>query len=144
MIPQLQHDLGTIAWFMSSYTHPRNPIREKYMNRPKEHKLEGLILVGWATRILCRKGKETTLYYFFVATSPVLSYSPHVVMHVWYRRIVRRVSLVIHKLWISRSLSCNQLVAWSQKIESSGGMKKKLSFHQENTNLMAYNMDILC
>ena len=50
---------------MKRYIHTSGPIRDKYKNLPKRHKLEGFILVGERDRILHRKGVEVPVYYLF-------------------------------------------------------------------------------
>ena len=62
---QLRPGLGATAWCMSRYIHPSGPIRKRYSNRTKGHKLEGLVLVGESNRSLRRKGVEETVYSFF-------------------------------------------------------------------------------
>ena len=62
---QLQPVIGVTEWCRSSYIHPSGTIHKRYTNLPKVHKLEGLILVGESNRILCRKGVELSVHYFF-------------------------------------------------------------------------------
>ena len=62
---QLLNRLGAMEWCMSRYIHSRGDIHERYMNRPKWHKLEGLVFVGESNRSLQRKGVEVLVYDFF-------------------------------------------------------------------------------
>ena len=61
---QLLSGLDAVAWFMSSYIHPINPIQNKYKNHPKGHKLGGLVLVGGSNRNLWRKVVAAPVYSF--------------------------------------------------------------------------------
>ena len=55
---------------MLRYTQPSSPIRDKYTNLPKGHKIEYLILVGEGNISLRRKGVEEPVYYFFHGNFP--------------------------------------------------------------------------
>ena len=44
--PRLHFGVSGFVSFMSMYIHSSKPIREKYPNRPKAHKLEYLILIA--------------------------------------------------------------------------------------------------
>ena len=82
-MPQLQPVLGATAWCMSMYIHPRGPIRKRYKNLPKGHKLEGLVLVWESNRILQRRGVESPVYYFFYGDFPDVDlFSTHIYIHV--------------------------------------------------------------
>ena len=55
---------------MSRYIHLSVTTRERYINLPKGHKLEGLILVGESNRTLQGKGVEVPVYYLFHGDLP--------------------------------------------------------------------------
>ena len=43
--PELRYGVGAVASVMSKFVHPSRSICHKYPNRPKNHKLQGVILV---------------------------------------------------------------------------------------------------
>ena len=67
---QLQPIIGAIPWCMSRYIQPSGPIHKRYINLPKGHKLEGLILVGERNRSLRRRGVEIPMYSSFHVDFP--------------------------------------------------------------------------
>ena len=116
-VPQLWPGLGVVTWCMSRYIHIVNTIFKKYMNLPKEHKIEGLILVGETNCILWRRGGG--VYHcilYSVVTSMILSYFSCDSIFMWWRRVLRRFYLVLRKLRILCRIPCNWLMAQSQRI----------------------------
>ena len=49
---------------MSRFIHPSKPIREMYPNRPKDHKLEDLILIAESEISIQRSGGLAKVYIF--------------------------------------------------------------------------------
>ena len=66
-------------------------------------------------------------------TLPVLSSLPRGVMFMWWRRVLRRFSLILLNLCLMRGLSCNQFVALRQRTKLTLSMKKItcLFWHQD-------------
>ena len=73
-MPQVQPGLAVVVWCMSRYIHSSRPIREKYTNIPKGHKLEDLILVGESNMSLRRKGVTAPVYYFYRCDFPLVEF----------------------------------------------------------------------
>ena len=55
---------------MSNFVHPRKPIRDKYSNQPKNHKLQGVILVGGDVKVVRRGADAIPVFVFTHADFP--------------------------------------------------------------------------
>ena len=64
MTPRLSFGVGGVVSCMSRFNHPSKPIREKYPNRPKAHKLEDLILIAESEISIRRGGGLAKVYNF--------------------------------------------------------------------------------
>ena len=62
--PKLRAGVGAVASVMSKFVHPSRSIRHKYPNRPKNHKLEGVILVEVDAKVV-RRGADAILVFVF-------------------------------------------------------------------------------
>ena len=62
--PKLLAGVGAIASVMSKFIHPSKPIIDKYANRRKNHKLQGVGLVEVDVKVL-RQGANAILVFFF-------------------------------------------------------------------------------
>ena len=62
--PKIRASVGAVASVMSKFVHPSRSIRHKYPNRPKNHKLEGVILVEVDAKVV-RRGADAILVFFF-------------------------------------------------------------------------------
>ena len=62
--PKLHAGVGAVASVMSKFVHPSRPIHHKYPNRPKNHKLQGVILVEVDTKVVWR-GADAILVFVF-------------------------------------------------------------------------------
>ena len=56
--------VGAIAYVMSNFVHHINPINDTYHNRPKNHKLQGVVLVEEDTKVV-RWGADTIPVFLF-------------------------------------------------------------------------------
>ena len=65
-LPKLHSGVGAVALVMSKYVHPSKSIRDNYSNRPKNHKLQGVVLVEVDVKVV-RRGANAIL----VLTSPI-------------------------------------------------------------------------
>ena len=63
--PKLRAGVGAVASVMSKFVHPSKSIRHNYPNRPKNHKLQGVILVEVDANIL-RQGANAILVFVFI------------------------------------------------------------------------------
>ena len=67
MSPKLQKlraGVGTVALVMSEFVHPDKPIRDKYPNRPKNHKLWGVVLVDVDMKVVWRGANKILVFVF--------------------------------------------------------------------------------
>ena len=64
MAPNICAGVGDVAPVMSKFVHPSKPIRDKYANRPKNHKLEGAVLVEEDVKVL-RRGADLIPVFVF-------------------------------------------------------------------------------
>ena len=62
--PKLCSGVGAVASVMSKFVQPSRSIRHKYPNRPKNHKLEGVILVEVDAKVV-RRGADAILVFVF-------------------------------------------------------------------------------
>ena len=62
MTPRLSFGVGGVVSCMSRFIHPRKPIREKYPNCPKAHKLGDLILIAESEISIQRGGGLAKVY----------------------------------------------------------------------------------
>ena len=62
MTPRLRFGVDGVVSCMSRFTQPSKPIREKYPNRPKYHKLEDLILIAESEISIRRGGGLAKVY----------------------------------------------------------------------------------
>ena len=62
--PNIRAGVGAFASVMSNFVHPSRSIRHKYPNRPKNHKLEGVILVEVDAKVVWR-GADAILVFVF-------------------------------------------------------------------------------
>ena len=62
--PKLHADVGAVASVMSKFVHPRKPIRDKYPNWPKNHKLQGVVLVEVDAKVV-QRGANAMLVFVF-------------------------------------------------------------------------------
>ena len=56
--------VGAVASVMSKFVHPSRSIRHKYSNWPKNHKLEGVILVEVDAKVV-QQGADAILVFVF-------------------------------------------------------------------------------
>ena len=63
--PNLLAGVGAVASVMSKFVDPSRSICHKYPNRPKNHKLEGFILVEVDAKVL-RRGADAILFLVFI------------------------------------------------------------------------------
>ena len=73
----------------------------------------------------------------FIVTSLLLISLPHGVKLMWWRRVLRIFYLISRKRRLVRGLPCNRFMAWRQRIESAGVMKKAtcLFCHQDKMRI---------
>jgi hypothetical protein len=64
MAPTLRARVGAIAWAMSKFVHPSKPICDQYPNQPKNHKLEGIILLREDDKVV-RRGTDPIPVFLF-------------------------------------------------------------------------------
>ena len=62
--PKLRAGVGDVASVMSKFFHPSNPILDKYPTRPKNHKLQGVVLVEVDAKVV-RQGANAILFFVF-------------------------------------------------------------------------------
>ena len=62
--PKLCAGVGAVAPVMSKFVHPSRSIHHKYPNQPKNHKLEGVILVEVDAKVVWR-GADAILVFVF-------------------------------------------------------------------------------
>ena len=62
--PKLRAGVGAVASVMSKFVHPSKPIRDKYPNRPKNHKLQGVVLEEVDVKVV-RWGANEILVFVF-------------------------------------------------------------------------------
>ena len=62
--PKLCSGVGDVVSVMSKFVHPRKPIFDKYPNRPKSHKLQGVVLVEVDAKVV-RQGANAILVFVF-------------------------------------------------------------------------------
>ena len=62
--PKLRVGVGDVASVMSKLVHPSKSIRFKYPNRPKNHKLQGVILVEVEAKVV-RRGANAILVFVY-------------------------------------------------------------------------------
>ena len=56
--------VGAIAYVMSNFVHHINPIKDTYHNRPKNHKLQGVVLVEEDLKVV-RRGADAIPVFVF-------------------------------------------------------------------------------
>ena len=61
---RLCHGVGAAGEFISQFIHPYKLVRDTYPNRPKGHKILGLILVGQEMKVI-RVGTEPVKVFTF-------------------------------------------------------------------------------
>jgi hypothetical protein len=64
MAPNLRAGVGAVAWVMSRFVHPSKPLRDQYPNRPKNHKLEGIILLREEDKVVQRGTEPVPVFLF--------------------------------------------------------------------------------
>ena len=62
--PKLRAGVGAVASVMSKFIRPSRSIQHKHPNRPKNHKLEGVILVEVDAKVV-RRGADEILFFVF-------------------------------------------------------------------------------
>ena len=62
--PKLRAGVGSVASVMSKFVHPSNPIRDKYPNWAKNHKLQGVVLLE-VDATFVRRGANAILVFVF-------------------------------------------------------------------------------
>ena len=62
--PKIHAGVGAVASGMSKLVHPRRSIRHNYPNRPKNHKLEGVIFVDVDAKVV-QQGADAILVFVF-------------------------------------------------------------------------------
>ena len=62
--PKLRAGVGSVASVMSKFVHPRKSIRDKYPNRPKNHNLQGVVLVEVDAKVVWR-GANAIMFFVF-------------------------------------------------------------------------------
>ena len=62
--------IGAVASMMLKFVHTSNPIRDKYPNRPKNHKLEGVVLVEEDVKFVRRGANAIPIFVFTHANFP--------------------------------------------------------------------------
>ena len=60
----LRHCVGAAGECISRFIHPYNHVRDTYPNRPKGHKLLGLILVGQEMKVIRRATEPVEIFTF--------------------------------------------------------------------------------
>ena len=63
-LPKFRAGVGAVASAMSKFVHPSRSIFHKYPNRPKKHKLQGVILVEVDAKVV-RRGANEILFFVF-------------------------------------------------------------------------------
>ena len=63
-LPKLRAGVGAVASVMSKYVHPSKSIRDKYPNLPKNHKLQGVVLVEVDAKFV-RRGPNAIMVFVF-------------------------------------------------------------------------------
>ena len=61
---KLRSGVGAVALVMSNFVHPSKSIHHKYPNPPKNHKLQGVILVEVDAKVV-RRGANTIMVFVF-------------------------------------------------------------------------------
>ena len=64
-LPKLRDGVGAIASVMSKSVHPIKPIHNNYPNQPKNHKLQGVVLLEVDAKVV-RQGANIILVFVFV------------------------------------------------------------------------------
>ena len=67
MLPKslkLRAGVGSVMSVMSKFVQPRKPICDKYLNLPKNHKLQGVVLVEEDVKFM-RRGADAIPFFFF-------------------------------------------------------------------------------
>ena len=62
--PNLRAGVGAVASVISNFVHPSKSIRDKYPNRPKNHKLHGVVLVEVDAKFVRRGANEIMVFVF--------------------------------------------------------------------------------
>ena len=62
--PKLRAGVGAVASVMSKFVHPSKSIHNKYPNRPKNHKLQGVVLVEVDAKVVRRGTNEILVFVF--------------------------------------------------------------------------------
>ena len=68
MAPKLCAGVADVASVMSNFVRPSNPILDKYPNRSKNHKLEGVVLVEEDMKFM-QKGSDAIPVFVFAHTN---------------------------------------------------------------------------
>ena len=63
--PKLLAGVGAVSSVMSKFVHPSRSILRKYPNRPKNHKLQGVLLVEVDAKVV-RRGANAILVFVFI------------------------------------------------------------------------------
>ena len=61
---KLRSGVGAVASVMSKLFQPSKPVRDNYPNRPKNHKLQGVVLVEVDIKVV-RRGANAILVFVF-------------------------------------------------------------------------------
>ena len=62
--PKLRDGVSAVASVMSKFVHPSNLIWDKYPNRPKNHNLQGAVLVEVDAKVV-RRGDNAIIFFVF-------------------------------------------------------------------------------
>jgi hypothetical protein len=82
MAPQLRPGRDAKAHCISRFVHPSKPIREKYPNAAKGHKLEGVILIAACEKVIRRNTAPAAVYSFSHPDFPDIFYAARRYVHL--------------------------------------------------------------
>ena len=60
----IRSGVGAVASAMSKFVHPSKSVRDKYPNRQKNHKLQGVVLAEVDAKVV-RQGADAILFFIF-------------------------------------------------------------------------------
>ena len=89
---------GGLASCISQFIHPIKPMREKYPNRPKTHKLTNLVLIAEDEKKIQRNIGVSNVYTFSYADFEGVEFTPQGDMFIRQIRKERKTSFSVMKM----------------------------------------------
>ena len=87
-LPKICAGVGAVASVMSKFVHPSNLIRDKYPNRTKNHKMQGVVLVEEDMNVVQRGAYEIPFFFSPMTILPTKNFTPPLETYVLWKLVI--------------------------------------------------------